>query len=100
MTRTSVRAQQYANSHAYESVPLVGRRRLVLTDANPFELLKGRVAGRLRADNRNLKTGVSKRTGLEPDAPVERDRQVLHDDEDSSSRLSASPAVLHQAIPS
>ena len=77
------------------------RRRIVLPNANALEHLEGRVAGRLRADDRNLKARIAKRTGLEPDPPIEWNRQVLHDDQDSSARLSASPADrLHQAIPS
>src|SRR5882672_1134774 len=33
-----------------------------------------------RTDDVHIPSGIAQRAGLAPDAPVERDRQILHDD--------------------
>src|SRR5215469_13103795 len=60
------------------------RIRPVLVDLDSVDDLVGRIPRTLRADHRHLVTGSRQGTALQPDAAVERHRQVLDDDQDSS----------------
>ena len=71
-----------------------GRRgRRVLVEPDPVELRVRRVARSLGTDHRDPVARLDQRLALQPDAAVQRDRQVLHDDQD----VPAGPAGLHCA---
>ena len=75
--------------------PRVGRGR-VAPDQDSVEDLLRLVARRHRAHDRDLEPRIAERARLQPDPPVEWDRQVLHDDEDAPS---VHVVRLHHAIP-
>ena len=61
-------------------------RGLVLVDVDPVEVLARRVTRALRADHADVVAAGDQRLALEPHPPVERDREVLDDDQDVRSR--------------
>ena len=66
--------------------PTPGRVWLVLQQCDAVEDLVRGITLALRADDRDVVPGRSQSRALQPDPTVERDRQVLDDDEDPGSR--------------
>ena len=62
------------------------RRWRVLPDSDALDLLEGRIPGTFGANNRHLKARVSQCARFSPHSSVERDRQVVVDDEDALAR--------------
>ena len=68
---------------------LGGDREPVAIDVDAFQPLEGRgVALRLRTDHADRVAGGGERGRFEPDPPVERDRQILDDDQDAAGLTS------------
>src|ERR1043165_7107377 len=66
----------------------------VSINLNPFKIFLGRrIAALFGADNDHLITGVAQRTCFLPHTSIQRDRQVLHHDQDGTllHRSSESP---------
>ena len=72
--------------------PAPGCVRAVLQHRDALEDLVARVALPLRADDGDVVTRCGQRPALQPDPTVERDRQVLDDDQDPRSGISWVPA--------